>query len=118
MPRPVKGRRVCSLPENNRFGSLDASDKPDRTIIMSVDEFETIRLMDYEGMIQQECAKQMNVARTTVQRIYDNARRKIADCIVNNKVLLIEGGEYELCKDRTSGFRCGNCQRRRRGRNR
>jgi len=64
---------------------------------MTVDEYEVIRLIDYENCTQEECAEQINVARTTVQSIYDNARKKIADVIVNGKKLVIEGGEYKLC---------------------
>jgi len=45
-----------------------------------------------EGFTQEECAKQMDVARTTVQGIYAEARKKIAESLVNGKVLLIEGG--------------------------
>lgn len=111
MPRPVKGRRVCNLPLNNRFGPLNQTIDPELVVEMSVDEYETIRLIDYEGMIQEKCAQQMNVARTTVQRIYDNARKKLADCIVNNKLLVIRGGEYELCSEKKEAGRCGRCRR-------
>lgn len=71
---------------------------------MTVDEYETIRLIDLEGFNQELCAKQMNVARTTVQGIYEVARKKIAESLVNGKVLLIEGGEYHLCGQ--DGPRC------------
>lgn len=64
---------------------------------MSIDEYEAIRLIDIEGFTQEMCAKQMNVARTTIQGMYEVARQKIADCLVNGRVLLIEGGEYHLC---------------------
>jgi uncharacterized protein len=112
MPRPIKWRRVCSLPEYNRFGPSFPKAEQQGVVVMSVDEYETIRLIDYEGMIQEECAKQMNVARTTVQRIYNIARKKLADAIIHNKPLLIEGGEYELCTDRNDEQRCGRCRHR------
>ncbi len=72
---------------------------------MSVDEYETIRLIDLEGYNQEECAKQMNVARTTVQGIYARARVKIAKSLVNGKALVINGGNYQLCDDVIRG--CG-----------
>lgn len=111
MSRPIKGRSVCTLPRVNRFGPLGPEEIQGR-IIMSVDEYETLRLIDYEGFIQEECAQRMGVSRTTVQGIYTRARKKLADALVHGKALIIEGGEYELC----DGLRgCGRgCMRRRR----
>jgi len=109
MPRPKKWRKVCCLPEVNRFGPLYGS--AEGYVIMSVDEYEAVRLIDLEGMTQEECSVQMNVARTTVQGIYDVARKKIADSLVNGKTLIIEGGEYLLCDG--MGGHCGGmgCRR-------
>ena len=74
-----------------------------------------IRLIDLEGFTQEECASQMNVARTTVQGIYIEARKKLAESLVNGKVLLIEGGEYRLCEG--LGNSCGRgCHKHRHGR--
>ena len=56
---------------------------------MTLDEYEAIRLMDLENLQQEQAAAQMGVARTTVQLIYNNARRKLADCLVNGKRLVI-----------------------------
>ena len=109
MPRPRKFRKVCCLPENNRFGPLKASLNPEHFVIMSVDEYETIRLIDLEGFTQEECAEQMNIARTTVQRIYNDARIKIADSLVNGRILRIEGGSYSLCDGLGKGCGGGGC---------
>lgn len=111
MSRPMKWRKVCCLPESNKFGPLDSIENSGNHINMTVDEYETIRLIDLEGLNQEECSKQMDVARTTVQGIYNEARKKIAKSLVNGKVLLIEGGEYQLC----DGLRksCGGCHRNR-----
>ena len=97
MARPRKWRRVCSLPDNNRYGPLDITNMEQEPIIMALDEYETIRLIDLEGLTQEECSDKMNVARTTVQRIYSDARKKIAESLIDGKVLLIEGGDYQLC---------------------
>ncbi len=115
MSRPRKWRNVCSLPDSNMFGPLDFPVKQDNFVIMAVDEYETIRLIDLEGLSQEECANRMNVARTTVQSIYSEARKKIAESIVNGKALKIEGGDYKLC-DGIERF-CGgnNCRRHRNG---
>jgi predicted DNA-binding protein (UPF0251 family) len=115
MARPMKWRKVCSLPESNRFGPLDSPGDIKNHITMTVDEYETIRLIDLEGFTQEECAKQMNVARSTVQGIYIGARKKLAESLVFGKVLFIEGGEYRLCEELGNG--CGRgCHRHRRGR--
>ena len=114
MARPRKWRRVCSLPENNKFGPLNSPSDTMNDVHMTVDEYETIRLIDLEGFTQEECAGQMHVARTTVQSIYAEARKKLAESLVNGKVLLIEGGEYRLCEGLGNG--CGRgCRRHRRG---
>lgn len=115
MPRPRKWRKVCCLPKSNKFGPLDAKADETGVVKMTVDEYETIRLIDLEGFTQEECARQMDVARTTVQGIYAEARKKIAGSLVNGNVLLIEGGEYRLCEGLSNG--CGRgCHRQRRGR--
>lgn len=97
MARPRKWRKVCCLPESDRFGPLNAPFDDEFFVIMSIDEYETVRLIDLEGLTQEECASQMNVARTTVQGIYFEARKKLAESLVNGKVLRIEGGDYQLC---------------------
>ncbi len=110
MSRPMKWRKVCCLPENSKFGPLDLPENLKNHINMTVDEYETIRLIDMEGFTQEECAGQMNVARTTVQKIYIEARKKLAESLVEGKMLLIEGGEYRLCENNGEG--CGRGCRR------
>ena len=116
MPRPRKWRRVCCLPDSNRFGPLDSPTDAVNTVNMTVDEYETIRLIDLDGFTQEECANQMNISRTTVQGIYDEARKKLAESLVNGKVLWIEGGEYQLCDGSGTGCGRGGCRRHRCGR--
>ena len=108
MPRPKKCRRICCMPKSNLFGPLNTKYIEDKTIIMTVDEYETIRLIDLEGMKQEECAEKMNVARTTIQRIYNDARFKIASSLVNGYIIKIEGGDYKLCNDNVP--LCKNCR--------
>lgn len=116
MPRPRKWRRVCQLPSNNKFGPFNAEINQEHFVTMTIDEYETIRLIDLEGFTQEECAKQMSVARTTVQGIYIDARKKLAESLVNGKILRIEGGNYKLCDSFENPCPAeGCCQRRRCG---
>ena len=112
MPRPRKCRRVCCLPWNAAFGPI-GDRAAEGTVVMSVDEYETIRLIDLMGFTQEECAAQMNVARTTVQGIYNDARKKLADVLVNAKGLVIRGGDYTLCESKEESCGCGGCHRHR-----
>ena len=59
---------------------------------MTIDEFEAVRLADLEGMTHAQAAKLMKVSRPTFTRILALAHQKIADCLVNIKVIKIEGG--------------------------
>lgn len=111
MPRPHKCRRVCCMPQSRFFGPLDTPESAAQAINMAIDEFETIRLIDLEGLTQEECAKRMEVARTTAQAIYNSARVKLAECLVTGKKLNIEGGNYILNNDRPSHCGCRHCHR-------
>ncbi len=111
MPRPFKWRTVCNLPIIRTFGPLEASKTQD-PLIMSVEEYECIRLIDLEALTQEECAQRMKVARTTVQRIYNQARNKLAKALVLARDLVIEGGSYQLCDGKELLSQCGHCHRR------
>lgn len=104
MSRPKKCRRICALPDNIGFTPLE---KYSGQVVMTADEYEAIRLVDYEKLTQEQCALQMNVSRTTVTFIYETARFKIADAIVNGKRLTVEGGNITVCEN--SGNCCGIC---------
>jgi len=113
MPRPRKWRKVCCLSESDRFGPLNFTTNKEQFITMTVDEYETIRLIDLESFTQEECANQMHIARTTVQGIYNDARKKLAQSLVNGKVLRIEGGDYKLWDGAEKSCGCGGCRRHR-----
>jgi len=95
MARTAKPRRICAEPKIIEFSP--GSTTSEASVNLTIDEFEALRLIDHLGLTQEESALQMNVARTTVQSIYDNARKKIADAIVNGKTLKIYGGSYRVC---------------------
>ena len=93
MPRPFRCRRIEQLPVYRSFSPDDITAA--ESVQMTVDEFEALRLLDDEGLTQEACASRMNIARTTVTAIYDSARKKVADALVNGKRLLITGGHFE-----------------------
>ena len=118
MPRSKKFRKVCCMPDSLLFGALDQGSDNSKTIILSVEEYESIRLIDLEEMTQEQCAERMKVARTTVQRIYNDARKKIAEYIVMGHRLKIEGGAYKICDEDEKLNGCGKSCRTRQGHNR
>jgi len=109
MARPSKCRRICHEPSYDRFvpnGILS-----EEQVMLTVDEYEVIRLIDLEKKTHEQCALQMNISRTTVTEMYDRARYKMADSMVNGKALCITGGNYQLC-DGTARHYCGKpCKR-------
>ena len=107
MPRPRKFRKVCCMPTLEHFGPLNMEKASLEMVQMSVDEYETIRLMDLENYTQEQCAQQMGIARSTVQGIYNDARKKLAEALVHGKMLTIGGGDYMLCDNFESGCNCG-----------
>jgi predicted DNA-binding protein (UPF0251 family) len=58
---------------------------------LSLDEFESLRLADLEGLYQEDAARRMKISRQTFANIVHEARRKIADALVNGKALKISG---------------------------
>ena len=109
MPRPCKRRRVCALPERRCFRPAGEAAQDREPIRLTVDEFETIRLMDLEGLTQADCARQMEVSRATVQAIYGAARVKLAQFLVWGGELTIGGGAFSLCPGGKQG--CPRCHR-------
>jgi predicted DNA-binding protein (UPF0251 family)/predicted Fe-Mo cluster-binding NifX family protein len=95
MPRPPRCRRIGGYPDHWSFSPDDAEEERE-SVILSLDEYEAIRLIDREGMTQEQCAREMGVARTTVTAIYDSAREKLARVIVDGLPLRISGGSYRL----------------------
>ena len=95
MGRPRKWKRVCGLPPVESFsGGWNGHDAP---ILLNVEEYEAIRLIDLEDMAQEEGAAQMEVSRPTVQLLYNSARKKVAQFLVGGGRLEIAGGDYRIC---------------------
>lgn len=108
MPRPRKYRKVCCLPDNDGFVPVRGGEEL-TPIVLNVDEYEAIRLIDREGFSQEQCGEYMCIARTTVQQIYAAARKKLADALVEGLPLRIEGGDFALCSGNSAAYGCRNC---------
>lgn len=96
MPRPQKCRCICSKPKITGF--LPEGYQSGESVILGFDEYEAIRLLDYVKLTQEQCAKKMNISRPTVTRIYEEARQKMSDAMVNGKHIKIEGGDVMVCE--------------------
>ena len=108
MPRPVKVRRVCGEPKYTRF--IPAGTEKSVDVILTIEEYEVIRHVDYQKMTHEDCAIHMAISRTTVTEIYESARYKIADAMINGKNLCIEGGNYRVCEgNEACGLKDSNC---------
>lgn len=108
MARPRNCRRVGFMPESNYFKPRGVPLSMLEEVILTVDEFEAIRLADLENLYQEQAAEKMKVSRPTFGRIIDSAHKKVAEALVKGKALKIEGGEFEMAATRK--FKCYDCQ--------
>jgi len=109
MPRPPKCRCIGWEPEVSTFQPAGVPGRALEQVTLSLDELEAARLADLEGLYQEEAARRMEVSRQTFGNIVASARRKLADCVVNGKLLRIQGGTVRLAAERT--FACEHCRR-------
>ncbi len=108
MARPRNCRRVGSMPQSDYFKPRGIPLSVLEEVVLTVDEFEAVRLADLEGLYQEQAAEKMNVSRQTFGRIIESAHKKVAEALVRGKALKIEGGEFEMASMRK--FRCYDCQ--------
>jgi len=101
VPRPFCCRRIAGKPAASIFKPIGIPVVELDEAVMTLDEFEAMRLADLDGLYQEQAAEQMSVSRTTFSRIVVSARRKMADALVHGKALRIEGGTV-----RVEGRRC------------
>lgn len=108
MPRSTKCRRVCAEPDYKLFKSETACG---HQIILCVEELESIRLTDFEGLEQGEAAERMGISRGTFQRILYEARHKVAEALVLGASIVIEGGNYLVSSVACdTSKRCKHCK--------
>lgn len=105
-PRPKRNRQVEAPPAVSGFIPSNGDYNPEEVVKLHVEEYESIRLIDYEGDTHLGASKKIGVSRPTLTRIYDSARKKVAKAFVENKCLSIEGGEF-IFSDHW--YHCNNC---------
>ncbi|PKN37008.1 MAG: hypothetical protein CVU62_13020 [Deltaproteobacteria bacterium HGW-Deltaproteobacteria-2] len=113
MPRPKCRRNIGGMPDKNYFKPRGIPTVDLEEIVLNLDEFEAIRLADYEQLYQEEAAAKMNISRQTFGRIIEAAHKKIADVLLHGKALKIEGEEVNLGENTS----CGQGKGRRAGTN-
>lgn len=106
-PRPKRLRKISNPPIISGFkpyGNNKTGKEPE-TIFLYLEEYEALRLCDYNMLDQQQASLLMDVSRPTLTRIYARARQKIAEALVLGKQIIIEGGkiyfdsEWFTCKE-------------------
>ncbi len=107
MTRPKYCRRIGCKPGANCFKPVGINSSTGEEIIITLDEFEALRLADYEGFYQEKSAEMMDISRQTFGRIIDSARKKIADALVHGKTLRIEGGNVSI--EENNSIKCSSC---------
>lgn len=106
MPRPRKPRRVWHDPQPVIFKPVGVPLHQLRAITLLHEELEALRLVDLEEHYQEEAAQQMNVSRSTLQRIVSEARRKVVQALTGGAALHIEGGTFRVA---TKSWQCNDC---------
>lgn len=108
MGRRIQNRIISNLPVCQGFKPIGIPMSKFQSNILLIEEYEAIRLLDYENLSQEDAALRMGISRPTLTRIYMKARRTIANAIVESKGFLIDGGNFEITNDM---HKCPNCRR-------
>jgi len=107
MSRPFKCRCISCEPGTKYFKPRGIPLTELQEVVLTMDEFEAVRLADLEGLYQEAAASRMKISRQTFGNIIKVAHGKIADAIINGKAIKIEGGVYARSEKRT--FICEEC---------
>jgi predicted DNA-binding protein (UPF0251 family) len=93
--RPKKIRLIQGGPKIAQFSPRGRPGRPDE-VELTIDEYEALRLADFKGLEQESACKYMAVSRQTFGRILKAARKKLADGLVNGKIIRFEGGPVRV----------------------
>ena len=108
MSRPQCCRRIGQEPPCAVFRPDGIPARSLEEVVLTLDEFEALRLADLNGLYHEQAAVSMNVSRQTFGRIIDGARRKTAEALILGRALRIKGGQVE--KNAMRQFKCHECR--------
>ena len=107
MPRKKRNRRIQVPPVIKGMSVYGVRGRKSNEVILHIEEYEAIRLLDYQNLTQEEAAVFMDVSRPTLTRIYEEARNKVATAFVEGRDLLFRGGDFYFDKN---WYKCNSCQ--------
>jgi uncharacterized protein len=110
MPRPPKCRLIAAGPPLSAFKPAGVPGHELETIELALDELESLRLADLEGLYHEAAARRMQISRPTFGRLLKTARHKVACALFQSKMLLFKGGPVAVRGMRT--FECSDCTTR------
>ncbi len=96
MPRPMKCRIITEMPNYLAFKPVGTPMEVLQKVVLTLDEFEALRLADFEELYQEDAAEKMNVSRQTFGNIIKSARKKISEALITGKAICIEGGDVTI----------------------
>ena len=113
--RPQKIRKIAGAPTVSGFNPCAQgrhrrgrhASRINDDILLLFEEYESIRLLDYEGNNQTDAAEQMHVSRPTLTRIYQRARKKVAQAFIEGRTIKFEGGKVHY---ETEWYQCTQCK--------
>ncbi|MDD2380514.1 MAG: DUF134 domain-containing protein [Mariniphaga sp.] len=107
MPRRKRNRRIQVPPVIKGMSVYGVRGRKSNEIILRLEEYEAIRLLDYQNLTQEQAAVYMDVSRPTLTRIYEEARNKVATAFVEGRDILFKGGDNYFDEN---WFKCNSCQ--------
>lgn len=106
MARTKKSRRIQMAPHYAGFEPYGAPSHSEGKVTITYEEYEALKLCDYELLTQAEAAELMQVSRPTFTRIYESVRRKVAKAFIEGSGIRFEEGNAQI----VSWYRCESCQ--------
>lgn len=107
MPRRKRNRRIQVPPVIKGMSVFGVRGRKSNEVTLRIEEYEAIRLLDYQNLTQEQAAVHMDVSRPTLTRIYEEARNKVATAFVEGRDLIFRGGDIYFDKN---WYKCNSCQ--------